>query len=175
MVRAGPALALGVAVSVLTAGAPAAAAPPTPDFGAAIDGYAPHDPQTTCDPDDKPGAVYVVSDGLANKQFDYGSHGTYPVPGNWNGTTLATEPGIVANFESRVWRWYLKNSVSGGIADEYFDYGDDAALPVPLLTWPFSLSTLLGEVLQAGSSASHTSPKCARSGILGSPPLLQGA
>ncbi len=69
------------------------------------------------------------TDGLADVQFNYGSHGTYPVPGNWNGATAATEPGIVENFESRVWRWYLKNSVSGGTADEYFDYGNDAPYP----------------------------------------------
>ncbi|WP_200212569.1 hypothetical protein [Micromonospora coerulea] len=71
------------------------------------------------------------TDGLADVQFNYGSHGTYPVPGNWNGATAATEPGIVENFESRVWRWYLKNSVSGGTADEYFDYGNDAPYPYP--------------------------------------------
>jgi len=33
----------------------AAAAPPTPQFGPAIDGYAIYDPQDTCDPTEKPG------------------------------------------------------------------------------------------------------------------------
>jgi len=37
--------------------APAAAAPATPAFGPAIDGYAAYDPQDTCDPTDKPGVV----------------------------------------------------------------------------------------------------------------------
>ncbi|MFC6018217.1 hypothetical protein ACFP2T_18655 [Plantactinospora solaniradicis] len=71
------------------------------------------------------------TDGLADVQFGYGDHGTYPVPGNWNGATPATEPGIVQNFENRVRRWHLKHSVSGGVADEYFDYGDDAPYPYP--------------------------------------------
>ncbi|MEV0156576.1 hypothetical protein AB0H57_23010 [Micromonospora sp. NPDC050686] len=53
------------------------------------------------------------------------------MPGNWNGATRATKPGIVENFESRVWRWYLKNSVSGGTVDKYFDYGNDAPNPYP--------------------------------------------
>ncbi|GAB3981235.1 hypothetical protein V1634_28775 [Plantactinospora veratri] len=70
-------------------------------------------------------------DGLADVQFNYGSGGTYPVPGNWNATTPATEPAIVQNFENRVWRWHLKDSVSGGVADRYFDYGDDAPYPYP--------------------------------------------
>ncbi len=45
--------------TVLLAGtllaSPTAAAPPTPDFGPTIEGYAGHDPQDTCDPTEKPG------------------------------------------------------------------------------------------------------------------------
>ncbi|MEE6263151.1 hypothetical protein [Plantactinospora sonchi] len=71
------------------------------------------------------------TDGNSDLDFTYGSHGTYPIPGNWNGTTTATEPGIIQNFENRVWRWHLKNTVTGGVADKYFDYGNDAPYPYP--------------------------------------------
>ncbi|MBB5953749.1 hypothetical protein FHS29_000319 [Saccharothrix tamanrassetensis] len=52
-VATGLVLSTALCVAVPTA----SAAPPTPDFGAEIDGYAPHDPQNTCDPTDKPGVV----------------------------------------------------------------------------------------------------------------------
>ncbi|KAB1916109.1 hypothetical protein [Micromonospora sp. AMSO31t] len=71
----------------------------------------------------------LTTDGLADVQFNFGSHGTYPVPGDWNGATAATEPGIVANYDERMWRWYLKDTVSGGVDDNYFDYGNDAPYP----------------------------------------------
>ncbi len=45
------------AVVVLMPGTAASAAPPSPTFGPAIDGYASNDPQDTCDPNAKPGVL----------------------------------------------------------------------------------------------------------------------
>jgi hypothetical protein len=65
---------LGVLTSVGTlAGAPAQAAPPTPDFGPAIDAYARYEPQTTCDPSAKPGVLDVRA--VLNRA--YGPHTAY--------------------------------------------------------------------------------------------------
>ncbi|AQZ62450.1 putative ATP/GTP-binding protein [[Actinomadura] parvosata subsp. kistnae] len=50
--------------------APASAAPPTPNFGPAIEGYAPAQYQTTCDPTPKPGVVDFRD--LLNRT--YGTH-----------------------------------------------------------------------------------------------------
>jgi len=55
---------------VLVAAPPALAAPPTPPFGPAIDAYARYEPQTTCDPTDKPGPMDVRD--LLNQT--YGGH-----------------------------------------------------------------------------------------------------
>ncbi len=50
-------LAIAVALTIMVSASPAQAAPPTPDFGPAIDGYAALDEQDTCDPTAKPGTV----------------------------------------------------------------------------------------------------------------------
>src|SRR5690348_16288839 len=68
-VRATAAVVVAVLVSLL-APAAAQAAPPAPPFGPAIDGYARYEPQTTCDPTDKPGPVDVRD--LLNRT--YGTH-----------------------------------------------------------------------------------------------------
>jgi hypothetical protein len=54
---AGGVLALAVATGTAVPASPASAAPPTPIFGAEIDGYAAYDPQKTCDPSPKPGVT----------------------------------------------------------------------------------------------------------------------
>src|SRR5687767_10673492 len=57
-----------VATATLLASSPVSAAPPTPDFGPAIEGYAGNDPQDTCDPTEKPGPQDLRA--LLNRTYD---------------------------------------------------------------------------------------------------------
>ncbi|MEV4808183.1 tachylectin-related carbohydrate-binding protein [Nonomuraea sp. NPDC049421] len=61
---------ISIAATHLVAASPALAAPPTPNFGPAIEGYAPAQSQTTCDPVAKPGVVEFRD--LLNRT--YGTH-----------------------------------------------------------------------------------------------------
>jgi hypothetical protein len=74
---------------VATAAAPAVAAPPTPDFGPAIDAYATYDPQRTCDPTAKPGVLDVRN--LLNQT--YGTHRS--------GITRSCGSGTSEHYEGR--------------------------------------------------------------------------
>jgi hypothetical protein len=74
---------------VATAAAPAMAAPPTPDFGPAIDAYATYDPQRTCDPTAKPGVLDVRN--LLNHTY-----GTHP-----SGITRSCGSGTSEHYEGR--------------------------------------------------------------------------
>lgn len=94
-----PVRCLGVVLAwstLLAAFAPAAGAvPPTPSFGAHIDGYAAHQGQSTCDPTEKPG-VAGFRDLLLS---------TYPSTHDVGITRPCDAGGRSEHKEGRAWDW----------------------------------------------------------------------
>ena len=72
----------------------------------------------------KDGVVALPAPGGAVRTFWYGTRGDIPVVGDWDGD--GTDGiGVV-----RGGRWYLRNSLTSGVADVWFDYGNRGDLPV---------------------------------------------
>jgi hypothetical protein len=88
-----------------TAAAPTTAAPPTPDFGPSIDAYARYDPERTCDPTAKPGAVGLRD--LLNRT--YGKHGS--------GIGRACGSGTSEHYEGRALDYSLNVTNAEQLAD----------------------------------------------------------
>ncbi|MCB9605882.1 MAG: hypothetical protein H6716_04775 [Polyangiaceae bacterium] len=84
-------------VSSVTTPAAAAPEPPTPSFGAAIDGFADYNSQSTCDPSEKPGAKDFRSLMLA----------TYPVSSNLGIIRACNVGGTSEHKEGRAFDWGL--------------------------------------------------------------------
>jgi len=74
---------------------PALAAPPTPSFGPAIDGYATYVPQSTCDPVVKPGVADFRQLVLA----------AYPGSSDLGITRACNIGGVSEHKEGRAWDW----------------------------------------------------------------------
>jgi MYXO-CTERM domain-containing protein len=83
--------------------AAAAGEPPTPKFGPSIEGFAAYDPQDTCDPTAKPGAV----------SFRDFILGTYSSTGDYGITRACSTGGTSEHKEGRAWDWKVN----------YFDAG----------------------------------------------------
>ncbi|MDP9795018.1 hypothetical protein J2S43_003530 [Catenuloplanes nepalensis] len=98
VLRRGAVPAVAATVAVLLSAAPAAAvAPSTPVFGAAIDGYAASDPQSTCDPVAKPGALGFRE--LVLRQ--------YPATGDSGIVRSCADGGVSEHKEGRAWDWTI--------------------------------------------------------------------
>jgi hypothetical protein len=93
------ALAFG-AVAVTTSAAPASAAPLTPGFGPAIEGYAAYDPESSCDPSDKPGPIDLRT--LLNNA--YGTRST--------SIGRACTSGTSEHHEGRALDWFVNVDVA---------------------------------------------------------------
>ncbi|MFB7089296.1 hypothetical protein ACFCZF_28520, partial [Streptomyces sp. NPDC056296] len=104
---------LVLAAATILVATPASAAPSTPDFGPAIDAYADYDPQDTCDPTAKPGAVGLRD--LLNEA--YGSHTSY--------FTRACDSGGTSEHKEGRALDYMLN---------YYDSGE-RAVAEDVLTW----------------------------------------
>ncbi len=84
---------------------PALAAPATPNFGGAIDGYAANDSQDTCDPTEKPGAIALRTILLQN----------YPGTSNSGITRNCSIGGTSEHKEGRAFDW----GTTSGPADNF--------------------------------------------------------
>lgn len=86
---------LTLAVAVLLPAGPAAAAPPSPAFGSAIEDPSPYQGQTTCDPVARPGVVKFRDMVLA----------AYPGTGDAGIVRDCSVGGTSEHKEGRAWEW----------------------------------------------------------------------
>ena len=97
-VRRAAVTAVLVAVALTVPAVPAAAAPGTPVFGAAIDDYPGYDPQDTCDPVAKPGVLGFRELVLR----------TYPSTGDSGIVrSCAGDSEVTEHKEGRAWDWTI--------------------------------------------------------------------
>ncbi|MGI8682177.1 MAG: hypothetical protein ACR2JO_08640 [Mycobacteriales bacterium] len=89
-------------------GSPAAAAPPTPSFGPAIDPYADYVPQTTCDPVAKPGVADFRQLVLA----------AYPQTSDLGIVRACDIGGTSEHKEGRAWDWGVSASTQSAVAND---------------------------------------------------------
>ena len=100
-------------MTAVVAGAPpAAAAPPTPRFGPAIDGYQPYDGQDTCDPTPKPGVVDFQAMVLA----------AYPGTGDSGISRACDIGGQSEHKEGRAWDWRVSAFTQRATANDLLNW-----------------------------------------------------